>query len=62
MTWRADYAKEAFSDGKAAFREGVEANPHTMGGFEYAAWDRGYEAARDIAPLEKITRILEGAA
>ena len=62
MTWRADYAKEAYSDGKAALREGVEANPHTMGGFEYAAWDRGYAAAQDLEALLQVTRTLEGAA
>ena len=62
MTWHADYAKEAFHEGKQAFRDGGGDNPHIIGGYQFSAWNQGYEAARDIAPLEKITRILEGAA
>ncbi|MCH7728023.1 MAG: hypothetical protein IH991_16330 [Planctomycetes bacterium] len=60
MTWREDYAKEAFHDGKQAFRDGVEANPHPMGCFEHDAWGRGYEAAQDLGRLCRFTRMLEG--
>jgi hypothetical protein len=52
MSQRADYAKEAYYDGKQAFREGVEANPHIMGCYEYAAWARGYEAEQEQAERE----------
>jgi hypothetical protein len=59
---REDYAKEAFHDGKQAYREGVETNPFPWGCLEFSAWVQGYEAAQDLAPLEKLTRMLEGAA
>ena len=48
MTWRADYAKEAYADGKQAFRDGVDANPHPMGCFEFGAWSLGYETAQGM--------------
>ena len=63
MTWREDYAKEAYYDGKQAFRDGKGDNPHPMGSFERAAWARGYEMAGDLTPLQALqalTRVLEG--
>ena len=47
---REDYAKEAFHDGKQAFREGVEANPFPWGCLEFRAWASGYEAAGEVDP------------
>ena len=44
-----DYAKEAYHDGKQAFRDSVENNPHPMGCYEFSAWNRGYEVGRDAA-------------
>ena len=62
MTWRADYAKEAYAEGALAFRDGKGENPHAWGSFEHAAWNRGYETERDLAPLIALTRLIEGAA
>ena len=59
---REDYAKEAYYDGKQAFRDGVEANPFPMGCFEFDAWGRGYEAAQDLKALHRLNRIMESAA
>ena len=56
-----DYAKEAFHDGKDAARNGGGENPFPMGCYEHAAWSQGYASARDIAPLEKLTRALDAA-
>jgi hypothetical protein len=61
MTWRADHAKEAYYDGKQAFRDGVEANPHIMGCYEFDAWNRGYEAAQETEAQIRTNRAIEGA-
>ena len=76
MTWRADYAKETYHDGKQAFRDGVTENPHPWGCLGFHPWNCGYDAAQDqehqIASLHtlhpqvrrprQIDRVLEGAA
>ena len=62
MTWRADYAKEAYYDGKQAFRDGDEDNPFPMGCFEFDAWGRGYETAQDLERAWRLILMLEGVA
>ena len=63
---REDYAREAYHDGKDAYRAGVGTNPFPWGCLEFAAWARGYENAQELAQdLERqrqFRRMLEGAA
>ena len=46
MTWREDYAKEAYHDGKATYRAGNGTNPHPTGSFEHTAWTSGWSSAQ----------------
>ena len=48
MTHKEDYAKEAAQDGRHAARSGKDENPHPVGSFEYAAWNRGGEGVERI--------------
>ncbi len=54
-----DYLKEARHEGRQAARDGTP-NPYPWGTGEHAAWTHGYSTAQDIAPLERLTRALEG--
>ena len=60
MSQREDYAKEAYHDGKQAFRNGVGTNPFPWGCYEHAAWGQGYQNAQDLDRACKMVRMIEG--
>ncbi len=42
-----EYAVDALHEGKAAYRAGVDRNPHADGSRESMAWDAGWSSAMD---------------
>ena len=55
---REDYAKEAYSDGKFACRDGhpMEANEFILGSLEHRAWENGWWNEYDAQVLKRRTR------
>ncbi len=47
MSTPEDYTKEAYSEGKAAARDGEQGNPHPWGCPEFAAWNLGYADGKE---------------